>query len=198
MLVTFEMTDEAFTVDVRGTAMAVDLARFTPKVLGALFTYGLSQKLGDAGSGAKAAVTDGMAKADAAAFAESDGGKEQIVDAALGMALKALDALYEGKWTVRGGNGTVKVSANPAQAMAMRTAKDVLFGKLQEATGAKKLIDIADHPKSGGYLVADKNAKVTWDDDKVLAWMAKVIGKRNFLAEAVVALGVAGEEEMGL
>lgn len=193
----FETPRDTLDIPVRDSVLVVDLAMLSPKIIAALFAYGLAQKLGDAGSGAKAAVTEGMAQADVKPFTESEVGKRKIAEAAIGMAQKALDALYEDQWSVRGG-GTVRVPADPVTALALRTAKEVILTLLKAKTGKAKMADIGATDAGKTFLdVADD--KATWNDEAVLAWVDKqaASGKRDFRAEAKAVLDGA-EDDLAL
>jgi len=197
----FEMPKSTCRVTSRERSLDVDLAKLSPAMLANLFSYGISQKIGDAASAAAQAAGElhfGSAKAevnkaDWAAWAETDRAKEQIADQALLMMQKAVDALYRGDWQIRIANGTSQPT-DPVQKLAHDMAKAVLLATFKNATKKVKLADIAAaHEKIGEFFVTkgegDK-AKVTWNEARVADWIAKQAdeGKRDYRAEAAEAI----------
>ena len=181
-------------VESRGVAVLVDLNKIPHDVLRQVLAHGVKQKVSDAAS--NAAMTCYVAKKgkDApkpsrdqlTAFVESN--RAEIEQETLASMEKARNALYEGRWQVREGGGTVSRWTDE-QALALNMARDALmtiFKAAAQKAGKKSTMEALCElsPKIAAFF--DQGGKrPTWKDTAVMEWIAAQAEKgTDYLAQA--------------
>lgn len=182
------------SVTSRGVERKVDLTKLSHDILRSLLAHGLNQKVADAASGAKAQAIEmkfgpEANKADAAAWIESESGQRALTETTGLLMDKAIDALLEGKWTIREGSGT-RVTMTPEQELAHSKARDALTAIFKAACVRKGIkgtvanfVTLGDQAKK---YFAEKGKGYVWQESSVAAFIAAQAeaGKRDFMAEA--------------
>ena len=111
------------TITSRGVSVDVDTSKLNEDVLAKLLAYGITQKVGDAASGAAKVATETGAS---------------VEDVTKGMMSKAVDALIAGEWSIRTAGEGVSERTKVERAV-MRNAVKVKLGstspKWKEFTG---------------------------------------------------------------
>ena len=170
---------ETMTIESRGLSRPLDLTRLNGDTLARAALHGLSQKGGDAASGAAAAAVkdkfgDKAKPGDHKPWLESDAGKSETLKHAAAMIEKAIAALESNEWTVRAASG---VDGTRTLAL-LRLFKAAMPGDV-----AKRFAKLSASEQAAKALAnADK-----FDEAKVTAEIAKIEAERQARADEAAA-----------
>lgn len=160
MNVTIE-TNETFTATSRGVDVTIDIAKLSPAIVANLFTYGLTQKLADAASGAVRDAAEGAKvnvddKAAMKDWSMSEAGRMAIAESTLTMMTKAADALVAGEWSTR--------TAGDGVSRETRVGRSIMRGLMKAKADSKAwaaftgLTDAAQNAKIDANVAANAEA----------------------------------------
>jgi hypothetical protein len=144
---------ESFVVTSRGVDCTIDVTKLSAEIAGNLFEHGLTQKVADAASNAKA-IAD-----------ENNSSVEEVTATLMG---KAADSLLAGEWTRRNAGAGVSEETRVQRSVMKAAMKAQLGGKSPEWKAFEGLSDdeqnakldanFADNEKVLAPIVAEKIA----------------------------------------
>ena len=180
-------------VESRGHSVHVDLSRIPHDIFLQLIPHALKQKISDAAANATRTIWNDVKGKDVAPSRDQLRDFAESHDTAIGVESiaqmhKVIDALYEGKWMTREGNGT-STKWNDTQSLALDMAKGTLkatFAKAAAAAGkANKIAGwVETSPKIAAFFNTGGKI-VSWNDNAVMAWIDKQAeGGVDYMAQA--------------
>ena len=203
--ITITLPAYVLPVESRGTIVECDLARIPHDIFLQLIPHAIKQKVADAAANAPRTIWNEVKGKDAPApsrdqlkdFSESHA--DAIATEITAQMSKVVDALYEGKWMVREGNGT-STKWSDQQALALDMAKDTLKGVFKAAADKAGVANkIAEWIKLSDKIAAFFNTGgkvVSWNDRAVMAWIAAQAAKdggADYMEQAVAELARRAE-----